>query len=84
MVDDKDVKAVLDLLPPKAYYYFTQAYTHRAIPADRICQLATERRLQGQVFHSVKKAYRKAMEDSDADDFIFVGGSSYVVADFLS
>ena len=84
MVDDKDVKAVLDLLPPKAYYYFTQAYTHRAIPADRICQLAAERRLQGQVFHSVKKAYRKAMEDSDADDLIFVGGSSYVVADFLS
>lgn len=84
MVDDKDVRAVMDLLPQEACYYFTQADTHRAIPADRISQLAAERNLQGQVFHSVKEAYRKALEDSDAEDFIFVGGSSYVVADFLS
>lgn len=84
MVDDKDVNTVLGLLPHKACYYFTQAATHRAIPVDRLLQQAVGMGLKGQAFHSVKDAYMAALANSAECDFIFVGGSSYVVADLLS
>ena len=83
MVDDKDVNAVLDLLPHDAIYYFTQADTHRAISSEMLLSLATSRHLQGESFHDVKSAYAAAIGNADASDFIYVGGSSYVVADFL-
>jgi dihydrofolate synthase/folylpolyglutamate synthase len=84
MVDDKDIKAVIKLLPADAEYYFCQAQTHRAIKAEIICKMANERGLHGRFFHSVELAYEKALADSDNSDFIFIGGSSYVVADLLS
>ena len=83
MVDDKDVNAVLDLLPHDAIYYFTQADTHRAIPSEKLFSLATSRHLQGESFPDVKSAYSAAMRNANASDFVYVGGSSYVVADFL-
>lgn len=84
MVDDKDVDAVMALLPTDAVYYFTQADTHRAIPVAALMQLAAEKGLQGQAFPTVKTACQAALEDCAAEDFVFVGGSSYVVADLLS
>ena len=83
MVDDKDVNAVLDLLPHDAIYYFTQADTHRAIPSEKLLSLATSRHLQGESFPDVKSAYSAAISNANASDFVYVGGSSYVVADFL-
>lgn len=83
MVDDKDVNAVLDLLPHDATYYFTQADTHRAIPSEKLLSLATSRHLQGESFPDVKSAYSAAISNANASDFVYVGGSSYVVADFL-
>ena len=84
MVDDKDVNAVLNLLPNDATYYFTQADTHRAIPSEKLLSLATSRHLQGESFPDVKSAYSAAISNANASDFVYVGGSSYVVADFLS
>lgn len=83
MVDDKDVNAVLDLLPHDAIYYFTQADTHRAIPSEKLLSLAQSRNLHGESYPDVKSAYAAAIGNADASDFVYVGGSSYVVADFL-
>lgn len=84
MVDDKDITSVISLLPAEADYYFCQATTHRAIPVEKVVALASGHGLHGEGYDSVEKAYRKAMEDAEECDFIFVGGSSYVVADFLT
>ncbi len=84
MVDDKDINSVLSLLPEDAFYYFCQASTHRAIPVEKVVALAAEHNLVGEGFPSVDEAYEKAKADASDADFIFVGGSSYVVADLLS
>ena len=83
MVDDKDVNSVLDLLPHDAIYYFTQADTHRAIPSEKLLSLALSRNLHGESYPDVKSAYAAAIGKANASDFVYVGGSSYVVADFL-
>ncbi len=84
MVDDKDVCTVMDMLPQQATYYWTQADSKRAIPTENIERLGRERRLQGTAYPNVKDAYKAALLNAEDDDFIFVGGSSYVVGDFLS
>lgn len=84
MVDDKDIDAVMDMLPTDATYYFTQAQSKRAIPAEKVADKGRERHLLGAIYPHVCEAYKAALQQSHPDDFIFVGGSSYVVADFLS
>ena len=84
MVDDKDIDTVLALLPKNAVFYFTQAASHRAIPAEKVAEKAAVHHLHGSIHQSVLEAYQKALADAHADDFIFIGGSSYVVADLLS
>ena len=84
MVDDKDIDTVLGMLPPKATYYFTQATTHRAIPASEVAEKAERHGLHGRIYTSVAAAYSAALSESSPKDFIFVGGSSYVVADLLA
>lgn len=84
MVNDKDIKSVLKLLPQTAKYYFTNASTQRSIPAKDIQLLAANEGLNGQVFTNVKSAYETALAEADKEDFVFIGGSSYVVADLLS
>ena len=84
MVDDKDVTTVMKMLPNDAIYYWTQATTKRAIKVEKIAELGTSLGLNGNVYPSVNKAFKAAQADAAEDDFIFVGGSSYIVADFLS
>ena len=83
MVDDKDLDTVMSLLPPDAEYYFTRASSHRAIDEEKVRGTGERKGLHGQAFHTVKDAFEAAQRDASPDDFIFVGGSSYVVADFL-
>lgn len=83
MVDDKDIDNVMSMLPVNAIYYFTRATTHRAVPAERVMELGTRHGLKGQGFQSVVEAYRAALADAEKGDFVFIGGSSYVVADLL-
>lgn len=84
MVDDKDLHAVMSMLPDDAIYYWTQPSTHRAFPVHKVSETADAYNLQGKQYPKVMEAYRAALADADKDDFIFVGGSSYVVADLLS
>ncbi len=84
MVDDKDINTVMEMLPKDAVYYFTQASTHRAIPVGKVMEYATSHGLRGNGFNNVKDAYHQALRDASTEDFIFVGGSSYVVADLLA
>ena len=88
MVDDKDVAHVLQLLSKLlkngVKYYWTQPSTKRAIPVEKLRDYALMYDLHGNVYHSVKEAYNTALADAGKGDFIFIGGSSYVVADLLS
>lgn len=84
MVDDKDVQAVMELLPSNAEYYWTQASTKRAIPSKKIMGYGSKLNLHGTSFLSVADAFKAAVNDSAVNDFIYVGGSSYVVADLLT
>lgn len=88
MVDDKDVAHVLQLLSKLlkngVKYYWTQPSTKRAIPVEKLRDYALMYDLHGNVYHSVKEAYNTALADAEKDDFIFIGGSSYVVADLLT
>ena len=84
MVDDKDIDTVMNMLPTNATYYFTQAQTKRAIPANIVKEKGKEHHLKGYVFSQVADAYKAALHHANEDDFIFVGGSSYIVADFLA
>lgn len=88
MVDDKDVAHVLQLLKEKmenrVKYYWTQPSTKRAISVEELSELALKLGLHGSLYHSVKEAYNAALENAEKGDFVFVGGSSYVVADLLS
>ncbi len=84
MVDDKDIDSVMEMLPKNAIYYWTQATSHRAIPKEIVADKGRSHQLEGNIYNSVKEAYREALKDASNDDFVFVGGSSYVVADLLS
>lgn len=84
MVDDKDISHVMEMLPKDATYYFTQASTHRAIPAEKVVEQGAIYGLQGMPYSTVSAAYEAALADAAIDDFVFVGGSCYVVADLLT
>lgn len=83
-VSDKDVRSIVGMMPTLATYYFTQAAIDRALSASTLAEIATEAGLKGSVCQSVAKAYEQALADAAPGDFIFVGGSSYVVAELLS
>lgn len=84
MVDDKDIDSVMHLLPRDAVYYWVQPTSKRAFPADKVTEEAERAGLKGRNCGSVANGYRQALADATPDDFIFVGGSSYVVADLLA
>lgn len=84
MVNDKDISGVLSLLPKDAYYYFTQASVKRALPAEEMAQKAYAANLQGGYYDNVQTALEAAKAKADKDDLIFVGGSSFIVADLLT
>ena len=84
MVNDKDINGVLSILPKDAVYYFTQASVPRALPAQEMMQKGLAHGLSGTYYPSVEEAYKKAFNDCDPNDLIFVGGSTFIVADLLS
>lgn len=83
MVNDKDIRGVLALLPKNATYYFTKASVKRALPEEEFARLAREAGLNGRTFASVGEAFAQARRDASPRDVLFVGGSSFIVADFL-
>lgn len=83
VVEDKDVYGIMNLLPKDATYYYTKGSTKRALPETSLKIFGDQFGLTGQAYPTVAEAYDAAVRNASADDLIFVGGSTYVVADFL-
>ena len=83
MVEDKDVYTVMSMLPKKATYFFTKGSTKRAFPENSLKVFGDQFGLKGDCYPTVEEAYKAALEGTTNDDFIFIGGSFYVVADFM-
>jgi dihydrofolate synthase / folylpolyglutamate synthase len=83
MVKDKDISKVLKMLPRHAVYYFTQAGIPRALPAQELADLAGSYGLKGFVSHSVAEAKLQALQQAAPGDMIFIGGSTFIVAEAL-
>lgn len=82
-VEDKDIDGMMALLPKDAIYYFTKAKNHRAISENVLKVLGNQIGLKGESYPSVAVAVEAARSEAVKGDFIFIGGSSYIVADFL-
>lgn len=80
---DKDLAEILPLLPKKAHYIFTQADSPRALPATKLAKAAKDHGLNGEVSESVAEALETARAHATPADMIFVGGSSFVVAEIV-
>ena len=83
MVSDKDVNTVLTLLPKDAVFYFTQASVQRAMPAEELAKRAEAAGIKGTTFPDVPSAYFAAKKNASKEDTIYIGGSTFVVADLL-
>lgn len=83
MVGDKDITSMLKLLPKDAIYYFCNAQIPRALPAEELKRKASEFGLKGNAYPSVSDALDSAKRDASTNDFIFVGGSNFTVAEIL-
>jgi dihydrofolate synthase/folylpolyglutamate synthase len=80
---DKDIDGILSLIPKNAICYFTQAHGSRAMPAKNLAERGEALGLSGKCFKSVREAVSDAIKRASAKDFIFIGGSTFVVAETL-
>ena len=83
VVNDKDLDDVLPLFPKNAKYYFCRPNIPRGLDASILQEKATNFGLNGKVFNSVTEAYAEAKKNTSNNDFIYVGGSTFVVAEIL-
>ncbi len=83
VVREKDLGAVLPLLPREAHYIFTQASVARALDAEELAHRASEFGLQGEVVRGVREAVAHARTLATEDDAIFIGGSTFTVAEII-
>lgn len=84
VVDDKSLKEILLLFPSDAHYYFCRASVPRSLDANTLKGEATKVLLKGDSYNSVAEAYSMALEKANKEDVIFIGGSTFVVADLLN
>ena len=82
-VNDKNIQKLLSLFPKDARYYFCQAKIPRALAVNKLKQEAKKAKLQGQSYTSVEMAYKTALSNASRKDVVFVGGSTFVVAEVL-
>lgn len=83
MVDDKSINSILTILPKNAIYYFTKASVPRALDEKILAKNAKEFNLKGSIYPDVKNAIVTAINDSNKNDMIYIGGSTFIVADAL-
>lgn len=83
-VSDKDISSILNLLPKDANYIFCQANIPRALPAIELLKKAKDFGLKGVTVNEVNQAIEYAVSKCNADDLIYVGGSTFVVAEINS
>lgn len=83
VVNDKNLDDIMPLLPTNAKYYFCKPNIPRGLDAYDLQKKALEFGLKGEVFNSVSESYKTALDYSDKTDFIYIGGSTFVVAEIL-
>ncbi len=83
VVNDKDLSGVLPFLPKEAKYFFAKPNIFRGLDANILAEKAREFGLIGDVCNSIPEAYEKAREEAKAEDLIYIGGSTFVVAEIL-
>ncbi|MEZ4800644.1 MAG: folylpolyglutamate synthase/dihydrofolate synthase family protein [Flavobacteriales bacterium] len=83
MVNDKDIRSVLELLPKEATYYFSKAQVQRGLEASILKAQAEEVGLSGNTYSTIEEAFQAAKEKASQKDLIFIGGSVFTVAEVL-
>ena len=83
MVNDKDIEKILSMLPKDARYYFAKANIPRGLDAKELKEKANAVGLKGRAYSSVKNALKAAKRKAEKDDLIYVGGSTFVVAEVI-
>ena len=83
VVNDKDLNEILPLFPKNATYYFCKPNIPRGLDAIILKEKASDFKLFGEIFPSVSNAYQTAKLNATANDFIYIGGSTFVVAEIL-
>lgn len=83
VVNDKDLSSIVDVLPKKATYYFCKPNIPRGMNAEVLKQKMVKHNINGDTYNSVNEAYKTAFLAAGKDDFIFIGGSTFVVAEII-
>lgn len=83
MVSDKDVTSVLNILPRNACYYFCKASIPRAMDESLLAEKAAQAGLHGFTYSTVAEAYKAAQQNAQKNDMIYIGGSTFVVAEVI-
>ena len=83
MVDDKDIEAILNLLPKVGFFYWCSPNIGRALDAKKLMEAGVENDCIGLAYSSVKEAKKAAIDNAKENDLIFIGGSTFVVAEVI-
>lgn len=83
VVNDKDLTSIIDILPKNATYYFCKPDIPRGLDAKELKSILNGYGLKGEAYISVNEAYNNALDKASLNDFIFIGGSTFVVAEII-
>jgi len=83
VVNDKDLNSIIPLLPKKAIYYFCKPNVQRGMDAKELKSFFAKNKLVGESYNSVNEAYNSAKKSAKKDDLIYIGGSTFVVAEII-
>jgi len=83
VLNDKKLEDILPLFPKNARYYFSKPNVPRGLDEQILAEKALEFGLYGNSFNSISEAYHKALKSAHPDDLIFIGGSTFTVAEIL-
>ncbi len=83
VVNDKDLNSIIDLLPKNAIYYFCKPDIPRGLDANELKGILNDYGLKGEAYSSVNEAYNSALNNAGTKDFVFIGGSTFVVAEII-
>ena len=83
VVEDKNLDAILPLFPKDAIYYFCKPNILRGLSVDELQKQALKYNLRGESYSTVSEAYKNAMSAAKSKDLIYIGGSTFVVAEVL-
>jgi dihydrofolate synthase / folylpolyglutamate synthase len=82
-VKDKNISEILELFPKDGIYYFCQANNPRSMPSENLIEIAKMHDISGYSILNVNDALEKVTKLAKKDDFIYVGGSTYLVAELI-